>query len=96
MLDKHQAMFELVDLLHDHLAEDDSINDLILEYGSPFDFHSNGDDAGITFRSQWMIDTVDGPDGDKEEWLEHIKERLIQEARIIQACLNTIDKVLEK
>lgn len=94
MLDRHQAMFEVVDVLNDQVIED-LPDEITSEYGLPFDFNCNGDEAGIAFLGQTIVDTVNGPGENKQEWLLGLKKELDIILQTVQSSIFAVDKTLE-
>ncbi len=75
MLNEHQAMFELVDVLNG-LIIDNPDNPIVTSQDWPFNFSCDGDEAAIFLHSQRVVSTVDDTGEDKLEWLQSIKREL--------------------
>lgn len=95
MLDEHQAMFELVDLLNDLLL-DNPDNPVVTSEDWPFVFETDGDNADIKLHGQRIISTMYGPGENKKEWLEAIKNELRHWLPALQSAQWAIEKALEK
>jgi hypothetical protein len=93
MLNEHQAMFELVDVLND-LILDHPDNPVVTDQEWAFTFETDGDEANICLHGERVVSTICDTGENKLEWLRSIKKGLESWIRAIQSVQWAVERTI--